>query len=245
MQETRPAPQTAAPQSSGPAPGQRPTLGQQAAQAMPHPAQEKWRELWSLQPSSLLVLLKDPGASVFLKAKICQRLAEIGSKEAVPAVAPLLEDPQLSTYARFALEALPDPSADAALREAARKLQGTLLVGVLNSIGVRRDAAAVPMLSQRLDDPDAAVAQAAAAALGRIGSEQAARSLGEALRRRRGEIRPALHDAVLVCGERLEKAGRGTQALVLYEAVRGDDPSPAVATAIARRMADLRTKGGF
>ncbi|HXG35161.1 MAG TPA: HEAT repeat domain-containing protein [Bryobacteraceae bacterium] len=244
MQETRPAAQTA-PQPAAQAPAQRPTLGQQAAQAMPHPAQEKWREIWRLQPSTLLVLLKDPGASVFLKAKICQRLAEIGSREAVPAVAPLLEDPQLSTYARFTLEVLPDSSADAALRDAARKLQGPLLAGVLNSIGVRRDAAAVPLLAQRLEDSDAAVAQAAAAALGSIGTEPAARSLMEALRRRRAEIRSALHDAALVCGERLEKAGRTAQALALYEAVRGDEPAPPVANVIARRIADSRGKGGL
>ncbi|MCS6953280.1 MAG: HEAT repeat domain-containing protein [Bryobacterales bacterium] len=244
MPQTPSAPQTATAQPSGQAPAQRPTLGQQAVQAMPHPAEEKWREIWSLQPSTLLVLLKDPGASVFLKAKICQRLAEVGGKEAVAAVAALLENPQLSTYARFTLEAVPDPSADAALREAARKLQGTLLAGVLNSIGVRRDAAAVPLLAQRLQDSDATVAQAAAAALGQIGTEQAARSLMDALQRRRAELRPALHDAALVCGERLEKAGRASQARTLYEAVLGDQPAPAVASVIDRRLGELRPKAG-
>jgi len=238
MQNTQAAPQQPA-QPAQP----RLTLGQQAARGLPDPAQEKWREIWNLEPATLLVLLKDPKASLFLKAKICQRLAAIGTKEAVPVLAGLLSDPLLSHYARFALEPIPDPAADRALQDAAQKLEGPLLAGVLNSIGVRRDAAALPLLARRLDAPEPETARAAAAALGRIGGAQAAESLLAALRRRRADIRSVLHDACLVCGESLE--AQPEAALALYEAVRRDQPAPVVAEVAAARIRERAQREGF
>ena len=60
--------------------------------------------------------------------------------------APLLLDEQLTSWARIALEVIPGPEADAALREAMGKLSGRHRIGVINSIGFRRDAAAVTAL---------------------------------------------------------------------------------------------------
>ena len=77
------------------------------------------------------------------KAITCKHLAVHGTKDAVPALAALLPDEQLTSWARIALEAIPDPAAAAALRRALGELKGRVLVGVINSIGVRRDAEAV------------------------------------------------------------------------------------------------------
>ena len=74
------------------------------------------------------------------KAIACKRLAVYGSEEAVPALAALLRDPELNSWARIALEAIPGPAADDALRAAMGRLKGRLLVGTINSIGVRRDS---------------------------------------------------------------------------------------------------------
>ncbi len=60
------------------------------------------------------------------------------------------------------------------LREALAKLKGRPLVGVIGSLGVRRDAKAVGPLSGLLKDSDPLVAQAAARSLGRIGNQAAA-----------------------------------------------------------------------
>jgi HEAT repeat protein len=54
------------------------------------------------------------------KALACKALATVGSKAAVPELAKLLPDEQLSSWARIALEAIPDQAADEALRSAAR-----------------------------------------------------------------------------------------------------------------------------
>ncbi len=53
---------------------------------------------------------------------------------------PLLADKELTSWARIALEAIPGPAADEALREAMGDVEGRTLIGVINSIGVRGDA---------------------------------------------------------------------------------------------------------
>src|SRR5688572_20278745 len=84
------------------------------------------------------------------KAITCKQLAVWGDKEAVPALAPLLLDKELISWARIALEAIPGPEADEALRAALPKVSGNMLVGIINSIGVRRDEKAVDALAGKL-----------------------------------------------------------------------------------------------
>src|SRR5436190_8525180 len=91
------------------------------------------------------------------KAVACKRLAVYGTKDTVPALAPLLSNEELASWARIALEAIPGSAPDVALRDAAQKLNGRLLVGVINSIGVRRDADAIGILGSKLKDADAEV----------------------------------------------------------------------------------------
>src|SRR6266851_8814148 len=89
------------------------------------------------------------------KAISCKRLAICGTKKAVPALAALLSDERLASWARIPLEVIPGSAPDQTLRDAMGKLQGNLLVGVINSLGVRRDQKAVPLLIKKLTDPDA------------------------------------------------------------------------------------------
>jgi NADPH-dependent ferric siderophore reductase len=125
-------------------------------------------QVMSLPAANLVALLQDPGASVYARAKACQRLAVVGDKSAVPALAALLDSPQLSLYARAALETMPGDAADEALRAGLEKLQGKLLAGVINSIGKRRDVNALASLEKLRHDADAEVAGSANAALARI-----------------------------------------------------------------------------
>src|SRR5579871_5626109 len=93
----------------------------------------------------IAVLISDAPAAE--KALACKHLAIHGSSEAVPELARLLSDERLASWTRIALEAIPGSAADEALRTAANSLQGKLLVGTINSIGVRRDAGAVELLA--------------------------------------------------------------------------------------------------
>jgi len=139
--------------------------------AIPPMVDEKYgspAQIMALPPAKLIGILKDSNASVYARAKACQRLAVVGDKTAVPALAALLTDPQLSHYARFGLEPIPDPSADEAFRAALGKVRGNLLVGVINSIAQRKDAKALGTLAKLRQDADSEVARAAEAALARI-----------------------------------------------------------------------------
>jgi HEAT repeat protein len=165
---------------------------------------------------ALISVLTDAGSPEFKKAKACQRVGELGAKEAVPALAALLADEHLSVYARHGLEPITDPSADDALRAALSKLMGKQLIGVINSIGKRRDAKASPALASMIYSADADVASAAASALGSIGGPSSVKELQAALAKTKGMTRMAVADASLVCAERLLAEGKRDEALALY-----------------------------
>jgi HEAT repeat protein len=157
------------------------------------------------------------------KAIACKQLAIYGTSAAVPELAKLLPNEQLASWARIALEAIPGGAADEALRSAAKSLDGLLLVGTLNSIGVRRDAAAVPVLADRLKAKDEEVASAAAVALGRIGNEAAAESLRSALASTSGKVRSAVAEGCVLAAEQSLAAGKTDAAIALYDEVRKAD----------------------
>ena len=157
------------------------------------------------------------------KAVPCKLLAIYGSKAAVPALAALLPDKELSSWARIALEAIPDPAADDALRAAMPKVQGRLLIGVINSLGVRRDAKAVEPLKAKLGDADAEVASAAAAALGRIGGAPAEQALVPLLASAPAGVRPTVAEGCILTAERFLADGNRDEAVRLYDTVRKAD----------------------
>lgn len=157
------------------------------------------------------------------KAMPCKQLVLCGTKAAVPALAALLPDEKLSSWARLPLEAIPDPAADDALREAMGKLQGRLLIGVINSIGFRRDAKAVEGLVQKLKDADVDVASAAAAALGRIGGEQAAKILEQSIAAGPPAVRSVAAEGCILCAERSLAEGKTDEAVRVYDLVRKSD----------------------
>ena len=160
------------------------------------------------------------------KALAFKGLAIHGSPACIGDVASYLGNERLASWARITLEAIPGDDASAALRAAAAggKLSGRLLVGVINSLGVRHDAAAVPLLSTRLGDADAAVAAAAAAARGTIGTAAAATPLSKALAAGIPD-RDLVAAACVVCGERLMAAGDAATAVALFQAVRAAEVS--------------------
>jgi HEAT repeat protein len=157
------------------------------------------------------------------KALACKRLAVFGGPEAVPALAPLLADEKLASWARIPLEVIPGAAADDALRYALNRLQGNLLVGVINSIGVRGDPKAVEPLVGRLKDADAEVASAAAVALGRIGGAPALGALESSLGTAPGRVRSAVAEGLIVSAERSATSGQAAEAARLYDTVRRAD----------------------
>lgn len=169
-----------------------------------------------------LIAVLESDAPLFDKAKACQQLAVIGTKDAVPVLAKRLPDEKLSHYARYGLEPIPDPSVDDALRDATTNLKGGLLVGVINSIGMRRDGKAIDRLKQLMGDSDPAVAAAAASALGRIGTPEAIKTLTAALGGPESS-RTAVADALLTSADQLMKDGKQEEAATIFDALRKAD----------------------
>jgi len=151
------------------------------------------------------------------KEFICGQLSLIGSDAEVPALAALLGDAKLSLAARSALERLPGEASLTAMRAALAKATGSLRVGLIDSLGVRKDAKAVGPIAGALTGADAAAATAAAAALGTIGGLEAS----GVLRATRAKIPPAARgaaaDALLKCAAGLRAAGQMKQAAAIYE----------------------------
>lgn len=213
QQQTAPQAPAAKPAKQAPPPTPPPEFQEGAIAKMDAPA--------------LIAIIKDPSAPEFKRAKACQRAGELAAKEAVPALAALLGDEHLAVYARYGLEPIVDSSADEALRNALTKLKGNFLIGVINSINKRRDAKAVPALVKLMNGPDPEIARAAAAALGNIGTAQAAKDLQAALPKTTGLVRMAVSDAVLVCAERMLADGKRDDAMALYTAMSAPNlPKP-------------------
>jgi len=107
-----------------------------------------------------------PRYSVAARNELCRALADVGGDAEVPALVTTLGDFDVREMARFALDRIPTPAAQAALIEAHGKLVGEeFRVGVTNALGKRKDAAAIDALKQAATDSSVEVRLAAAEGL--------------------------------------------------------------------------------
>ena len=175
----------------------------------------------------LAAVLRTPGLKPGAQDYVCRALSVIGTAKSVPALAPLLKDDRSADVARIALERIPGEAAGAALRAALPGATGRARIGILQSLGVRADATAVPAIAALLGDADAATAAAAAQALGRIADDAAATAL---LKCGQFDV-PAIADGALLCADRV--AGRDKRrAAKIYLAVTASAVEPAAEAAM-------------
>ncbi len=171
------------------------------------------------------------------KQYVCRKLAVIGSCASVGELAPLLTDKELSHMARYALERMPCPDAGKAIREAMGKVSGQLKVGMINSIGMRRDEQAVEALIPLLKAGEAPVANAAAAALGRIGHAKAVEPLKAFLAKASKDQKTVAYDAVLDLAAGLCKGDGKDQAIAIYQMLYAKDQPSRVRRAALQGLA--------
>lgn len=164
----------------------------------------------------LVTALKSGGSAV-AREYICSKLALIGSEFSVTALAALLNTPEVATAARNALEAIPDRQPTKAMRDSLSKLEGLQKVGVIHSLGARRDADSVRALTGLLKNADVGIVGAAAAALGDIATSKAAKALLDFQPKTPEALRQKVADAILTCAERLLAAGKRSDAQGLYQ----------------------------
>lgn len=176
---------------------------------------------------------------------ICRQLVIIGDADNVPALAALLADADTADMARYALERIPAPAAGAALLAALPNAAGATRIGLINSLGARRESAAIGALAALAVDPDPAAARAALHALGSIGTVEA----GNALAGLEGAVAAPLQaekqHALLLCADRLAAAGSEPEAAALYAKVLESAAAPAVRAAAFRGVALSSGDGGM
>jgi HEAT repeat protein len=194
------------------------------------------------ESAALAVLASDAGLQE--KARACQELGDFGGPKSVAPLAALLNTEHLADYARSGLEGIQDPSAGRALRKALPTLEGRFLAGAVNSLGVRREIAAVPELQKLALDPKRGVAEEAVASLGLIANRDAAKTLQQVLASGPAELRvPAAH-AALVAATQLAKDGQVAGARELLDSIVKALPPGQLATVAQNQIAALKAKPG-
>lgn len=154
------------------------------------------------------------------KADACRELARVATKESVPTLAALLPDPEWNHMARYALETVPDPSADAALLAAVGQVKGLPLVGVIGSLGVRKSPGADQPLAGLLMDADPQVVDAAARALGNLATPAAIRALQAAVTKVPASQQLAVFEGLFRAAEQLVTQGQAPAATAIYDQLR-------------------------
>ncbi|HAK95392.1 MAG TPA: hypothetical protein DCM87_10400 [Planctomycetes bacterium] len=171
----------------------------------------------------------------------CKHLSRVGGAGCVPALAAVLAGGgEAAPAARYALERITAPEAGQALRAELARTPPAGRIGIINSLGVRREPESVPALAACLGGDAPEVAAAAAAALGDIGGEEAAKALGAARAKAAGDLRLAIADALLACAERLLAEGKPADARALYESLDSAGQPAHVAEAVRRGITRAR-----
>ncbi len=131
------------------------------------------RERRNAEKQLLQVLLaRDSTADARILA--CRGLRYVGTREGTQALIALLKDPRLGAEARLAMQEKDVPDIDAALREALPLVANELKIGVIDTLGRRRDVRAVPGIREILVAiRDQSVQEAGIRALGQIGGKEA------------------------------------------------------------------------
>ena len=95
--------------------------------------------------------ISDPGTDATSRVNLIRTLALLQSPESIPALRPLLNDATLGDEARYALQRIANPAANAALLSALRESTDTRIqIGLIESLATLREAAAIPTLKEFL-----------------------------------------------------------------------------------------------
>ncbi len=202
----------------------------------------------SLREGELIGVLMKADAPLKQKADACRELSLVATAASIAPLAELLGDEKLAHMARYALEPIPDPAVDVALCNALGKFQGRALIGVIGSIGVRRDTKAVESLSKLLHDRDAGVVQAAARALGSVGTPDAVKApesaREDAAIEGRTDNQSAIAEGLFRCAEALTARDRRGEAIAIYQMLSSSKMPQPIRDAAARKARFLGQEAG-
>jgi len=203
-------------------------------------AQGDKSQLAKIENDLLMVLKSD--ATRAGKQFVCRELSIIGTEQSVPTLAKMLADEETSDMARYALERIPGSAVDEALRSSLRNARGNARIGIINSLGQRRDKGAVRILSRILGRSNQDAAIAAAAALGQIANSLAADALGEAKNKAEGKLLSVVLDAYLKCADQMVADGNKIKAMGIYKELQKESMPKPIRTAALTGMINAAKK---
>jgi len=191
-------------------------------------------ELRRIEKSLLGVLTSDSKRAG--KQFVCRELSIIGTGQSVSVLANMLTDEETSDMARYALERIPGTAVNEALRGALRKAKGKPKIGIINSLGQRRDRRAVRALGRLVGNSDKTVATAAAAALGQIADSRATKALAQAKDKATGKLQMVVLDSYLRCADQLVADGKKAEAVAIYKELQKPEMPKPIRTAALTGM---------
>jgi len=186
-----------------------------------------------------LARLLESDISTECKEFVCRRLSFIGTADSVPAVARLLTDEKTVDMACYAIGRNPSAEAGKALRDALDKGGPTVQIRIINLLGDRKDAESVATLGKLALAGQTEIAQAAVAALGKIGGTEAMKFLVKARAKGDDDLRLAATDAYLQCAEDLADAAGSAAALDIYKELTAKDEAPFTRSAAIQGLANV------
>jgi len=163
-----------------------------------------------------LISFLESNSTIESKQFICQKLSEIGTEASVGVLAKLLVEDNTTDMARYALERIPSGKVDDALRNALSNTRDKMKIGIISSIGNRRDSKSVSALAALIDNGNADIAKACISALGQIADAEAAKVLSQAKGKSSGDIHELILDAYIRCAEEFARRNDNEQAIVIY-----------------------------
>ena len=192
-----------------------------------------------LDEAKLIALIQKADTSDNDTVTACQNLGWCGTQTAIAPLAALLssDKPHLRHAARYGLEMIPNPAIEEAFCEAASRLSGPALLGVIQSMGNRGNARSAALLAQRATDADKAVAEAATQALGKLATPEAMAALKHAL----GKC-PLAAEAYLNGAGKIEAADPA-KAAACYADIRNAKENVAPSVRLAALRGEIATSG--
>lgn len=171
---------------------------------------------------------------------LLKEVGNVGGPEVLPGLAELLNDadPVIVEAVYLAAQNIPSPQLDQGIVAGLMMAPSDeMRVAMINALGFRRVTGAVSALRPLLTHANEEVAEAAAAALGNIGTADAATALVEAYRAAGGARALALADAALDAADRLRETGQIDAARPVYTALNAPTAGAGLRMAATRGLA--------
>ena len=191
------------------------------------------------QVEELMISFLKSDATFYGKQFVCTQIGIIGTKKSIPILSKMLINESTSEMALLGLEPINDPYVDKTLRKSLTKTKGKYKVGIINSLGVRKDSNSVKTLSKLIFDEDKLVSISSVAALGKIGTDNASQVLGTAYQQAVVPLKWDIADAWLLTAEYTNSK---EQSFSIYQEVYKSSPPVSIKTAALKGL--LKTHAG-